>query len=970
MPTRHITFLARFGIASLSALLLAAPALAQSPDSAGTQPGAAEAKQAPDALTLDPTLPKWNPTEAKYVEVVSNLDGVPGLFRMWKDEKGVDLKAELPTSIDGQLLFLAYTIASGDPEAGVQFGDLYGSFKRFDRQLAFIQPNMVVRTTGDEESKLGRERVFTDRVQFKTPIEAAGPNGGWIVDLTNLFGRGANQFFGNRVAGADTSLLTIAKAKAFPRNVEVALKMPMRGGSFGSLHYSLSSVPEDNGYKPRLADQRVGYFTTTYRDIGQPSLEDPFVRYINRWRIEKADPNLTLSPAKEPIVFYIEHTTPIRYRRWVRDGILAWNRAFAQVGIDGAIQAYQQDARTGAHMEKDPEDARYNFILWTNSDMGYAIGPSRVHPKTGQILDADVVMDEGFVSSYARVWDLLPEVIGQAYTPETRAWLDSHPQWDPRLRLADPSVRGSLAARLHDELQHSIAAGTVPMGPMAAGVTPAGESATSEDASEAALMGPGAGEGLLGRGTQLNGYCRCGIAKTADLAIARMAAFALFDLEGTKQADGKDSKDPDSDAPNRPGYIDGLPEEFVGALIKDVIMHEVGHTLGLRHNFKGSNLATLAEFNTAERPLVASTVMDYLPVNVNVGDGPAQGAWGMTDIGPYDLWVIQYGYSMDDDLKPILARVNDPGHAYGTDEDTFGPDPLARRFDMGKDPLDYADSQIRFVSGLRGQIIDRFVKPGDSWSRARRAWETLLSKQVQALNVAADWLGGAHVSRNAKGDPNEIAPVRAVDPVQQRRALQFLIDNALRDDAYGLTPELLSKLSVGRWMDEGGMRDIMAPPAWPVHDRVLAVQSMALTSILNPGTLERIADNEMMTPASQDALTIPETLDTLHAAVWTEVVAPPAGAFSDRSPMISSLRRNLQREWTDRTIELMFPGNFGGASAAAVSTLSRAQLERLLGELDGALASRPQADAYTLAHLSEIRNRVAKSLNPNFLYSR
>ncbi len=98
----------------------------------------------------------------------------------------------------------------------------------------------------------------------------------------------------------------------------------------------------------------------------------------------------------------MEHTIPVRYRRWVREGILEWNKAYEQVGIINALEVYQQDARTKAHMEKDPEDVRYNFFLWTNAPIGFAIGPSRVDPRTGQIFDADIVMSEGFIRAWAR----------------------------------------------------------------------------------------------------------------------------------------------------------------------------------------------------------------------------------------------------------------------------------------------------------------------------------------------------------------------------------------------------------------------------------------------------------------------------------------------------------------------------------------------------------------------------------------
>ena len=120
-------------------------------------------------------------------------------------------------------------------------------------------------------------------------------------------------------------------------------------------HYSISLMEQNSGYQPREADERVGYFTTVYRDLGKSTEKEKWIRYINRWHLEKRDPKLTKSPPKEPIVFYIESSVPVRYRRWVREALLEWNKAFEKVGIVGAIEVYQQDEETGAHMEKDPE---------------------------------------------------------------------------------------------------------------------------------------------------------------------------------------------------------------------------------------------------------------------------------------------------------------------------------------------------------------------------------------------------------------------------------------------------------------------------------------------------------------------------------------------------------------------------------------------------------------------------------------
>ena len=123
----------------------------------------------------------------------------------------------------------------------------------------------------------------------------------------------------------------------------------MSNGNLKTLHYSISKIEGTPVFKPRKADQRIGYFTTSYSDYGKYEGDDTEVRYINRWHLEKRDPKLKLSPPKKPIVFYIEHTTPVRYRRWVRKGILNWNKAFENIGIADAIEVRQQDKPTKQH---------------------------------------------------------------------------------------------------------------------------------------------------------------------------------------------------------------------------------------------------------------------------------------------------------------------------------------------------------------------------------------------------------------------------------------------------------------------------------------------------------------------------------------------------------------------------------------------------------------------------------------------
>lgn len=908
----------------------------------------------------------------KDLEKVTPTGGESSLYTLFKRDKDTRLLAELPRDFERQKVFIATTVAGGVPSAGIQGGDTYAYWKRYDKRLALIEPETGVRTTGDAESKRTESIVYTDRVLLDVPILTVSPTGGPVIDLTDLLVNQSDRFFPGVTTGANRRLATIAKAKAFPENVELAFEMPDRTGRLVTIYYSVSLLKPNPAYKPREADPRVGYFTTFYRDISRLKEETPWVRYVNRWHLEKRDPKLELSPPKEPIVFYVDSTTPIQYRRWVREGILEWNKAFEKVGFYDAVEVRQQDTVTGAYMDVDPEDVRYNFVRWTSANLGFAIGPSRVNPETGQILDADVVLDDGFIRGWLRSYQqLLPEVAMEGLPAETVAWFESNPKWDPRLRLADPAERDVLlqsrAIRHAQQLTGLIR----------------GADERGQPGSEVPVMALRSGQPLLFAGQDSDGelgmrYQQCAaiLGKSLDVSVMRTALDAgILDLlqpaeSGAQPKDEtKDDKKDDKKQPpkKKEVLLDGLPEWFVGPLLKDLVMHEVGHTLGLRHNFKASSIHTLAEMNTPEfkgNKTITGSVMDYTPLNINFQDGPSQGDFNQISIGSYDYWAIEYGYG--DNPKETLKGVSNPLHAYGTDEDSAGVDPLIRRFDLGKDSLDYSESTMRLVRFLRGKLLDKVVKDGDPWSKVRDGYQLLLGRHTTALSTAAFWLGGAHTVRDRKGDPGDRVPVVPVSVEQQRRALKLIVENGFRDEAFGLTRELLERMTVEKWSDPGGFGALGQSEAWPIHDRILAVQGTAISLVMNPTTLQRVYDNELRIAPGSDALTLPELLNAVTGEVFSELGSLKRGTA--REPSISSLRRNLQRELLDRLIDLTLPDAGFTAAYKPISNLVVVRLRDIKGSIDNALKT-DGIDPYTKAHLTEASLRLDKALNADYIYN-
>ncbi len=893
-----------------------------------------------------PDFPPFSKVSEGFTKVVSTADGGKSLYTIWTREKDGQMLAELPRNIEKQNLYIATTISAGIPTAGIQFGTFYAKWKKYDKRLALLAPNLEVRTTGDQESKNSHTELFTDRVILDIPIIAKGPSGGYVIDLDELLVGKAKSFFGGIASGINSKLVTISKAKAFSKNVEISITAPVRPNNnrLTTFSYSFSVLPERTGYKPRKADPRVGYFATAYQDLAKVPDDDSYTRYINRWKLEKADPKLKLSPPKEPIVFYIDHTVPIRYRRWVREGILEWNKAFEKVGILNAIEVYQQDATTGAHMEKDPEDVRYNFMVWDSNGAGFAIGPSRVDPRTGQILDADVVMNDGWLRFSASQWEnVIPQNAMENFGPETYAWLDTHPQWDPRIRLLPVSQQ----AEAIRQRKFDLASGARPYG---------GHPAANSDAR---FIGDDPYDGLSGQISQVNGYCAVTNERGIELTMARAGLLPLMNPSG----------DEDDDQ-----MLDGAPEWFVGSMLKDVISHEIGHTLGLRHNFKASTIYTMEEINSPEMKGKAFTgsVMDYNSINIQYGDlGDTQVSYFMPTIGPYDYFAIEYGYTAKDkDLKEILSRASEKKNSFGTDEDTWGPDPTARRRDMGGNPLEFEKSMVELVKDLRENIIDRVMEDGDSWMKVRNAYGTTLGLQFRTISNAANWVGGTYVYRDRKGDPGDRDPVVPVEPKLQREALNLVIDNAFNDDAYGLTPELLSKMGIDKWFDLGSRRVLFADPPYDVHDTVLAVQSIAMTMLLNPTTLKRVYDLEYRVDANEDALTLPEVLYGVTDAAWSELDNRSDKRFTARKPMISSLRRDLQSENLDRLIDLTMPGGMIGAAAHPIATLSAHKLRELKKKIARVLErSDSKIDPYTLAHLEDASIRIEKALDASYVYN-
>ena len=751
-----------------------------------------------------------------YKEIVDKCVKYEGLFNIYQDTTSGKSYLEIKEDqIGKEFIYFSY-VADGVLDAGFFRGSYRGSKvisfnKHYERveviaentSFYFDEDNALSNASG---ANINRPVIISEKIEASSEENNSILISGDAVFLSEKFQMvkpPSRPGMKSLLGGLSKDKTKIKKINNYPENSEITVtyvyenKNPQRGGSNAvtdlrniSVNYqhSILEMPE-NDYTPRRDDPRVGYFMTQVQDMTSFSAT-PYRDMIHRWNLVKKDPNAAISEPVEPIVYWIENTTPKELRPIIKDGVERWNIAFEKAGFRNAVVVKEQPDDA----EWDAGDIRYNVLRWTSSPMppfgGY--GPSFVNPRTGQILGADIMLE--FTAITGRLFRA--EVFELAAFETDADYAAMEDMGDPRMCSAGSHLQHTMMFGLH--------------------------------------------------------------------------SMRAMNVDKASQ------------------------EEFVKQGLYRLVLHEVGHTLGLMHNMRASTLLSPEEIkdkSVVDAKGLANSVMEYPAVNYPANEDERTLYYDVKP-GAYDIWAIEYAYSQslydsaaeEKRLQAILNRSNEPDLMFGNDADDMrssgrGIDPDVNIYDLSNDPVTYASERCDLVNEILPKIKDEYVIDGQSYHELRNAYFVLTGEYGNQVRVMTRQIGGVHYDRAYPEQKSENKPYTPVSEKDQQAAMDALAKYAFAPDAFSVPEGLYNYLQQQR----RGFNHFSSNEDPRIHSRILMMQRSCLSHLLHRNVMTRIVDSEVY----GNTYTLDEMMTDLTDAIFK------ADLRKDVNPM----RQNLQVEY-------------------------------------------------------------------------
>ena len=687
-------------------------------------------------------------------EFVEEFVSYEGLLKSYQDPENGNTYLELSDEdISKEFIYFAHII-NGTVEAGLFKGShIDQAVIKFEKQ--FNSLNLIRVNTGfyfNPNSELSRQSQSNISDSVIENFEITHKNDDettYLIDITKLLKSDNltklkseprdydSDSFG--VGSLSRSKTAISKIYNYPKNtdfeVDYVFSNPASYESLRNtsvkLRYTFLEMPQDNGFEIRFEDPRIGYFTDRVTDLSSTEIT-PYRDLVQKWNLQKQDPDAAKSKPIKPIKFWLENTTPNELRPLIIKAVLAWNLAFEKAGFIDAIEVDVQPDDA----DWDAGDIRYNVLRWTSSPNppfgGY--GPSFSNPRTGEILSADIMLEWIFLTNRMRYEDIF---------------------------------------------------------------------LSSEVSSE---------------------RCNFSSMRNEQRIFGNLVASSMdFSIEDT--------------------------EKLFDEELTMLILHEVGHTLGLNHNMGATTLHNNDDVHNAEityKEGLSASVMDYHAINI-APPGVEQGQFSDVKPGLYDQWAIEFAYTpnlSDEEIQKILNRSQEKGHFFGNDADDMrspgrGIDPRVNIGDMSDDPVEYAIGRYKLVQEIMPGIVEKIKSKSDSWESVYQSYFILMRQIMTSMDVVSRQIGGVYVTRHPANTKSDKKPYEAVPYKIQKQAMETLNNFAFSSE--GLKP--LESIAAYMQRERRGFDFYDENEDPKFHDYILSGHKRILNHLTNKDVLRRITDS-------------------------------------------------------------------------------------------------------------------------------